>query len=47
MKAVNPYLKFSDNCEEAFEFFKSVFGGEFVTVMRFKVEWIFTPLTDE
>jgi len=36
MKAVNPYLNFSDNCEEAFEFYKSVFGGEFVTVMRFK-----------
>ena len=36
MKAVNPYLNFSDNCEEAFEFYKSVFGGEFLTVMRFK-----------
>lgn len=36
MKAVNPYLNFSDNCEGAFNFYKSVFGGEFVTVMRFK-----------
>jgi PhnB protein len=36
MKAVNPYLNFSDNCEAAFNFYKSVFGGEFVTVMRFK-----------
>jgi PhnB protein len=36
MKAVNPYLNFSDNCEAAFEFYKSVFGGEFATVMRFK-----------
>ncbi|MCB0155776.1 MAG: VOC family protein [Anaerolineae bacterium] len=36
MKAVNPYLNFSDNCETAFEFYKSVFGGEFLTVMRFK-----------
>ena len=36
MKAVNPYLNFSDNCKEAFNFYKSVFGGEFVTVMRFK-----------
>jgi PhnB protein len=36
MKAVNPYLNFSGNCEEAFEFYKSVFGGEFATVMRFK-----------
>ncbi len=36
MKAVNPYLNFSGNCEEAFEFYKSVFGSEFATVMRFK-----------
>lgn len=36
MKAVNPYLNFSGNCEEVFNFYKSVFGGEFVTVMRFK-----------
>jgi len=36
MTAVNPYLNFSDNCEEAFNFYKSVFGGEFLTVMRFK-----------
>ena len=36
MKAVNPYLNFSDTCEAAFEFYKSVFGGEFATVMRFK-----------
>jgi PhnB protein len=33
---VNPYLGFKDNCEEAFNFYKSVFGGEFLTVMRFK-----------
>ena len=36
MKAVNPYLNFNGNCEAAFEFYKSVFGGEFATVMRFK-----------
>ena len=36
MTMVNPYLGFSDNCEEAFEFYKSVFGGDFLTVMRFK-----------
>ena len=36
MKAVNSYLNFSDNCEEAFNFYKSVFGGEFATIMRFK-----------
>lgn len=28
MPSINPYLNFSGNCEEAFEFYKSVFGGE-------------------
>lgn len=36
MKAVNPYLNFNGNTEEAFNFYKSVFGGEFVTLQRFK-----------
>lgn len=36
MTTINPYLSFSDNCEAGFEFYKSVFGGEFLTVMRFK-----------
>jgi PhnB protein len=36
MTAINPYLNFSGNCEEAFNFYKSVFGGEFRMVMRFK-----------
>jgi PhnB protein len=31
---VNPYLNFNGNTEEAFNFYKSVFGGEFLTVMR-------------
>ncbi len=35
MKAVNPYLNFNGNTEEAFNFYKSVFGGEFISVMRF------------
>ena len=35
MRAVNPYLNFNGNTEEAFNFYKAVFGGEFVTVMRF------------
>ena len=30
MAVVNPYLNFEGNCEEAFEFYKSVFGGEFL-----------------
>lgn len=36
MAVINPYLAFNDNCEEAFNFYKSVFGGEFAVVMRFK-----------
>ena len=36
MKAVNPYLNFNGNTEEAFNFYKSAFGGEFATIMRFK-----------
>lgn len=30
MKAVNPYLNFAGNTEEAFDFYRSVFGGEFI-----------------
>ncbi len=36
MKAVNPYLNFLGNTEEAFNFYKSVFGGDFAMVQRFK-----------
>ena len=35
MAALNSYLNFNGNAEEAFNFYKSVFGGEFATVMRF------------
>jgi len=36
MKVVNPYLNFNGNTEEVFNFYKSVFGGEFAMVSRFK-----------
>lgn len=36
MPRLNAYLNFKDNCEEAFNFYKSVFGGEFRQVTRFK-----------
>ncbi|AYD46508.1 VOC family protein [Arachidicoccus soli] len=36
MKSINPYLNFPGNTEEAFNFYKSVFGGEFYMVMRMK-----------
>jgi PhnB protein len=36
MNLLNPYLNFNGNTEEAFNHYKSVFGGEFAMVMRFK-----------
>jgi PhnB protein len=35
MAQINPYLNLNGNTEEAFNFYKSVFGGEFAAVMRF------------
>jgi len=35
MTTVNVYLNFDGQCEEAFEFYKSVFGGEFSYLGRF------------
>lgn len=35
MTTINPYLTFNGNCEEAFNFYKSVFGGEFPYVGRY------------
>lgn len=34
--SINPYLTFAGNCEEAFNFYRSVFGGEFPYIGRFK-----------
>ena len=36
MALINPYIHFNGNAEEAFTFYKSVFGGEFAKVIRFK-----------
>src|ERR1700712_3147873 len=36
MVTINPYINFNGNAEEAFNFYKSVFGGEFASVVRFK-----------
>lgn len=36
MATINPYLNFNGNTEEAFKFYKSVFGGEFKAFQRFK-----------
>jgi PhnB protein len=35
MATINPYLTFDGNCEQAFDFYKSVFGGEFTYIGRF------------
>ena len=36
MTKLNPYLSFKGTCEEAFNFYKSVFGSEFLYLGRFK-----------
>ena len=36
MAQLNPYINFNGNAEEAFNFYKSVFGGEFAMISRFK-----------
>jgi PhnB protein len=34
MPSINPWINFNGNAEEAFAFYKSVFGGEFAKVTR-------------
>jgi PhnB protein len=36
MTTISPWINFNGNAEEAFNFYKSVFGGEFSKVVRFK-----------
>ena len=36
MKTINPWINFNGNAEEAFTFYKSVFGGAFSKVVRFQ-----------
>jgi PhnB protein len=36
MAQINPHINFNGNAEEAFTFYKSVFGGDFAKIMRFK-----------
>ena len=36
MANINPHINFNGNAEDAFNFYKSVFGGEFSKIMRFK-----------
>ena len=36
MPVINPHINFNGNAEEAFNFYKSVFGGEFGRIVRMK-----------
>ncbi len=36
MAQINPHINFNGNAEEAFTFYKSIFGGEFSKIVRFK-----------
>ena len=47
---LHSYLNFAGNAQEAFDFYKSVFGGEFSSVVRFKdfpMEGVTIPTEDE
>ena len=33
---LNTYLTFEDNCREAFDFYRSIFGGEFALISTFR-----------
>lgn len=36
MTTISPWINFNGNAEEAFAFYRSVFGGEFTKIIRFK-----------
>lgn len=36
MAKINPHINFNGNAEEAFNFYKSIFGGDFTKIIRFK-----------
>ena len=44
---VNPYLNFPGTTEEAFNFYKSIFGGEFITLQRFSDMGEANPVPEE
>lgn len=50
MAKLYSYLNFAGNAEEAFDFYRSVFGGEFKSVLRFKdmpMEGVTIPEQDQ
>lgn len=36
MAKINPHIHFNGNTEEAFEFYRSIFGGSFAKIVRYK-----------
>jgi PhnB protein len=36
MITINPWINFNGNAEEAFTFYRSVLGGEFANIVRFR-----------
>ena len=46
MIEVSPFIQFDGNCEAAFTFYKSVFGGDFEFLYRYKDIPTETPLTE-
>ena len=36
MAQINPFIHFNGNAEEAFTFYKGIFGGDFISLIRFK-----------
>lgn len=36
MALIHPHINFNGNAEEAFNFYKAAFGGEFANIVRFK-----------
>lgn len=36
MATINPYINFNGDAQEAFDFYKAAFGGEFTNIIRFK-----------
>jgi PhnB protein len=50
MTKLHTYLNFAGNTEDAFNFYRSVFGGEFASLVRFKefpMEGVSIPKDDE
>lgn len=50
MTRLHSYLNFAGNAEEAFNFYRSVFGGEFSSLVRFKdlpMEGVHIPEEDQ